>query len=359
MTQTTHSGPAAPTGPPGPRRGLVPALSAALVLALVVITVLATLLLTRGGDSAPSAAAPSPSAEQTEEDAPSDDADGADGEERSEEVDVPEAEGGVQLDPTLLSFAPPELDDPETVQVTQGDRSLKLDLDQDYVVEMPDEPVIGGVSIYGGNDVVLIGGEISVPEKEEEDDSVRALYLRDQTGVMHVEGLALTGPGLGEGINLNQQEGGVVQLQNIRVGTVQGERDGHHADVIQTWSGPQELRIDRLSASSTYQGFFMLPQQFGEQDPPELFDLRRVDIEGTEPSAYLLWRDKEPWPLQLTDVWLSRPDGSEDPDDLLWPRGDGEGTEAWDDVQIGVPPGGPFVPEGVAGTDYTSPGYVG
>ena len=343
MTQTTTD--PRPTSSPAPRAPgrTVLVLALALAASLVVNGVLATVLLLGGGGAGGPAAEPSARSDE-----------GGDAAEDPREVDRPAPE----LDDALLSFPPPELEDPETVDLSE-DRSVKLDEDRDYVLELPDEPLVGGVSVSGGRNVVLVGGEITISPKEEEDDGVRGLFLKDQTGTVHVEGVAITGEGLGEGFNLDQRRGAVVQLQNVRVETVQGERDGHHADVIQTWAGPRELRIDRLSARSTYQGFFMLPGQFGDQDPPEVFDLRRVDIEGTEPSAYLVWGDKGEWPLQLTQVWLSRPDGSEDPQDLLWPRGDGEGTEAWDDVEIGVPPGGPFVPEGVAGVGYTSPGYVG
>ena len=55
----------------------------------------------------------------------------------------------------------------------------------------------------------------------------------------------------------------------------------NHPDVLQTWSGPPELRVDRLSGTTRYQGFFLHPTQFGSGVPPRLFDLRRVDLTGT------------------------------------------------------------------------------
>jgi len=257
--------------------------------------------------------------------------------------------------PDELAWAPPELDDPETVEVTQDERDLRLDDDTDYVVEMPDEPVDGAVTISGGRDVVLIGGEIRIDEESDSDNGQRGLYLKDQTGTIHVEGLLISGDELAEGINLSQRAGATVQLQNVRVETVHGSRDGHHADVIQTWAGPSVLRIDRLTGSTTYQGFFLLPMQFLEEEP-ELFDLRNVNIVG-EDAAYLLWRDGAAWPLDVDNVWVSTDKDPEDRGAFLWARGD-DAEDAWDDVEVGTPPGGDFVPADSVGVGYSSPGYL-
>ena len=71
----------------------------------------------------------------------------------------------------LLTWAPPNLENPQTIDIAQIIREratwkspahLKLDLDKDYIIKMPDEPltVSGGLGISGGRNVVLIGGEI-------------------------------------------------------------------------------------------------------------------------------------------------------------------------------------------------------
>lgn len=258
----------------------------------------------------------------------------------------------------LLSWAPPELDDPERIELSEENRALELEDDQDYELVLPDEPLeaVGGVTVVGGRNIVLIGGEVSVPDSGDDTGSaVRGLFFQDQTGTVHVEGVAITGEGLREGINLDQREGAIVQVQNVRVDTVRGSEEGHHADVIQTWAGPKELRVDGLSGSTTYQGLFLLPQQFGDQDEPDGFDFRRIDIVGEEDSAYLFWRDDGDWPIEVSDVWVSPQ--FEDRSDFLWPRDDSAGS--WTDIQIGTPPDGPFVPEGLAGVGYTSPGYGG
>ncbi|KGM14074.1 hypothetical protein [Cellulomonas bogoriensis] len=265
-------------------------------------------------------------------------------------------------DQTELTWAPPQLENPEIIDVSANRRWMRLDDNRDYVLRMPPHQLRGarGISVVGGRNVVLIGGTILIPGGTPDDGiSNRALYFKDQTGVLHVEGLHLTGTGMGEGIQLDQRKGAIVQLQNIRVETVRGSQDGHHADIIQTWAGPRVLRVDRLSGSTDYQGLFLLPNQFGTQAEPEVMDLRRMDIRGTWRSAYLMWRDRRSWPLEVQDVWLTPRALHISPSLYLWPKGTtGPGTEAWSDIELGTPPGGQFVPPGTAGLGYVSPGYA-
>ena len=259
-----------------------------------------------------------------------------------------------------LSWAPPVLENPQVVKVSATNRDLRLTPGQDYVVQMPATPLTGanGLIIGGGRNVVLVGGEISIPSGVLTNGTAnRGLYLKDQTGTVHVEGLRITGAGLGEGINLDERLGAVVQLQNVRVDTVRGTAAGHHADVVQAWAGPRQLRVDGLTGWSNYQGLFLLPQQYGTQAQPEVVDLRRVDLHGTGTSGHMVWRDTNAWPLAAHDVWVA-PRYPAAPDTFLSPGGRGAGTQAWPSVRVGTPPAGEFVPAGTAGTGYVSPGYV-
>ena len=131
-----------------------------------------------------------------------------------------------------LSWAPPKLEKPETIQL--GERrnyGLKLKKDKDYVVKLPaDKPFVGELNVYGGRNVVIIGGEIRIPGDGEDPDypegnkkSKRAVYLHGQKGTIHVEGIHITGKGLHEGFNLDERDPNcAVQLQNIRVERLQG-----------------------------------------------------------------------------------------------------------------------------------------
>lgn len=253
-----------------------------------------------------------------------------------------------------LSWARPTLVSPRTVEVSDSRRSLRLEAGKDYVVEMPSRPVRGGVTITGGDDVVLVGGEVSVPNGM---GNRAALHLVGQTGTVHVEGLAITGPGLADGITLDQRKGAVVQLQNIRVDTAQGSYAGRHADLIQTWAGPRELRVDKFTGITEYQGMFLLPNQFSHKKAPDLFDLRRVDVTGLPGHGYLFWRDSASWPMKLTDVRVQTRSASSSWAQYLWPRRNGDREHTWGGVDIGQDMDRAFVPAGVAGPGYTSPGY--
>ena len=259
---------------------------------------------------------------------------------------------------SALSWQPPALSAPEVVRVSATNRDLRLDPARDYVVQMPAEPlsVPGGLIIGGGRNVILVGGEINIPAGVGSGHAGRGLYLKGQTGTIHVEGLLITGAGLNEGINLDQQRGAVVQIQNVRVDTVHGSSSGDHADVLQTWAGPRQLRVDGLTGSSEYQGLFLLPRQFGSQAQPEMMDLRRVDLRGGPSSAYMIWRDDLSWPLHVSDVHVAPRDPSYR-GGFLWPKS-GAGAGSWPFVQVGTPAGGSFVPEGTAGLGYVSPGYL-
>lgn len=294
---------------PGGRRTLL----VTLAVLLLVGAVLASVLLSRDGEGA----APAPPAEETQ--------------------DSPVAEG------SRLTWAPPELESPTTVNVTSEDNSLRLDDDRDYNIVLPEGGLQadGGLVIKGGNDVVLIGGRIEAEE--------RALYLIDQTGTLHIEGLSIGGDGLLEGINLDQRKGATVQLQNIHVDMVTGEEDANHADLIQAWAGPTRLRIDGFTGNTGYQGFFLLPYQFGDVEIEE-WDFRRVTLTGNEDAAYLLWtEDDAPW-LSVQDVVVV-PATDKDRDKVL--EGD------LDDVTVGESGTTVEPPAGEPGDDYESPGYSG
>jgi hypothetical protein len=252
---------------------------------------------------------------------------------------------------SLLTWAPPQLTDPTTILVTNSNRSLKLDKTKDYIIQMPKAPLtaVGGLVINGGHNVVLIGGEISIESVGTNDLDTRGLYVEKWTGTMHIEGLWITGAQLTEGIDVDTREhGSILQLENIRVDKVVGSQAGHHADVVQTWGGPDFLRIDHLTGSTGYQGFFLDPSKFAGWNPTQ-FVLKNVNIDGRS-GAYILYQVGT-YPITATDnVWV-------DPDPArTWPSQELMGSN-WTGVQRGVPPTGDFVPLGVAGLTYTSPGY--
>src|SRR6266508_3551959 len=224
-----------------------------------------------------------------------------------------------------LSWTPPQLDHPITVDVSASNHFLRLDPTRDYLVRMPTTKlsVLGGLVIVGGHNVVLVGGAITIPSwgLVHPTDN-RGLYLKNQTGTVHVEGL---------------HERDEVHFSS------------NHPDLIQSWAGPAELRVDRFTGTTDYQGIYLAPQELGERLQPRRIDLRRVNIETMASARYLLWQVGTA-PLRLDDVWIRPSPGRYE---VVWPD-DGR----WDPVVQGDPPGGDFVGAGEAGLGYRSPGYL-
>jgi hypothetical protein len=257
-----------------------------------------------------------------------------------------------------LSWAPPRLSHPKDVWISPANAKLRLDPRRDYVLHLPRAPlrVPGGLVVTGGRNVVLIAGEIRIGRQgvAPEGDNRRALYLKQQTGTIHVEGVRLSGPGLSEGIDLDQRLGATVQLENIRVEQLRARDEVHfadnHPDVVQSWAGPARLRIDGLTGRTDYQGMFLLPRQFAPGLAVREVTLRRVNLAGSATAGYLLWRSNDFSP-RLDDVWVD-PAPRRPMSRSLWPH-----RSAWPGVRSGAPTQGDFVPLGLAGPHYTTPGY--
>jgi hypothetical protein len=259
---------------------------------------------------------------------------------------------------TRLRWAPPALTNPIQVFVSNATRQLNLDTGRDYVVTFPPSAVsgAGGVIIAGGHNVVVIGGHISIPWQGPAPpaDSRRGLYLKDQTGTVHVEGVLIDGEDLGEGIDLDERRGATVQLENVRIVGVHGRDEVNHSDghpdVVQSWGGPAELRVDRLTGTTTYQGILLNPTQYTASARTNVARLSNLNIRTTTSSGYLLWQASA-FPLDLSNVWLTA--AGRGPRLLEWPS-----ATAWAGVNVGTPLAGDFVTAGQVGDGYLSPGYL-
>jgi hypothetical protein len=253
-----------------------------------------------------------------------------------------------------LAWAPPTLSNPLTETVTAGHRSLQLDPARDYTVVLPRTPgdLGGGVTITGGHNVVIIGGIVQVPSRSAvpSDLQRRGMYLKSQTGTIHIEGVHLTGD-LSDGFNLAEDAGATVQLENVRIDLVHGSQSGHHADVLQTWAGPKVLRVDGLQGSSQYQGFFLLPNELYSGPKPQSFVFRRTVLTMMPNCGYALWlpENRPSW-LDYSGITV-RLGAGVSPDKLSWP-----------DAGLGLTSVGqnaaPDLPAGPPGGSYASPGYA-
>lgn len=168
----------------------------------------------------------------------------------------------------------------------------------------------------------------------------------------------------------------------MRIDGVYGFHNQFHAHVIKPFGGVAGLRVDKLTGYSGYQGL-TLDTELG---PIGFADLSRVNLVAIRKQVWgpgnnggqMLWLTREPscretYPIRFSEVYV-QPRAGTSLGKAVWPMATG-GTScpAKDltgdaevsfptlpidgDVQRGLPTRGDFVPEGVAGVGYVSPGY--
>jgi hypothetical protein len=296
------------------------------------------------------------------------------------------AEGGAGggAEAALLRWEPPDLDDPILLRLTPEPNALHLDPERDYIIELPNEPLRRGINLSGGRNVVILGGEIDIPWQGAAPSIAarRGLHLTSATGTIHVEGLLLRGDDISEGIQVNAPAA-IVQIQNVAVLDIRARDQvgftDNHPDLIQSYGNARELRVDRFTGSTDYQGFFFQADFYGPQHGP--IRLSRVNITGRSTARYLLWFAPVAGSgdVILDDVWLDVPEEREGglgravwpnvaydgasravvtagaPETVAWPTGAAPAITGH--VSAGTPPGGDFASPDLVGIGYRSPGY--
>jgi hypothetical protein len=269
---------------------------------------------------------------------------------------------------------------PVTIQLGPGYTHTILSPTQDYIVELPAGEKTGGTWLDGGHNVVVVGGAITLTAGGTENDAEHiGIYIKGATGTVHVEGVEITGSEGAEfdGIDVNAPAA-TVQLENLRIMGVRGGFDGVHADVVQTWGGVKDLRIDRLTATSNYQGL-QVPEELG---PIGSAEISQVDLTATvdppvDKGGHMIWLTTgsntcSAYPVSLSDVYVT-PRPNEQVGTAVWPASNsslscnegGTGPAEWPElpvegqVQEGGPAQGSFVPPAAAGLGYRTLGYLG
>jgi hypothetical protein len=270
-----------------------------------------------------------------------------------------------------LAWTPPALSSPTTITVAQGDQRINLDTTKDYIIKLGASTHAGGVGLSGGRNVVVIGGRIAPPAGS---GMAVGLGISNATGTVHVEGVWFDGTSGREfdAIQVNAPKA-TVQLENIRATGLRGSYDTNHTDIVQPWGGVARLRVDRLTATTNYQGVFNQPD-LGPVGPVEL---RHVDLAydnvGAKTGGYLLWFTNgcDAARTTLTEVYVKGRPGSSLGSTVWPPTGQATNcpavvsgaTVSWPSLPItgvarwGAPPSGSFVVPADAGTAYHSPGY--
>jgi hypothetical protein len=284
--------------------------------------------------------------------------------------------------PQPLAWAPPVLSNPVSVEVSNANHRLYLDNSRDYRLTVV-ETLTRDLWIDGGRNVVVIGGRVSITTlgsgNSYWDNTAVKLRGGDPAGTIHVEGLFVDGPYVNDGIAI--ATGRNVQIQNVRVERARDEIKGGHADCLQVQQGVGHLRMDGFTCTTGRQGIFLGDDTW---PPTTSADLRRVNIDAAG-GKHLLFQIRPAHPVALRDVWLGVAPGFTPWAPFgywVFPQKDGrtlagtydrrrrsvvsrDGKRLWfvgsnieGVVRKGGPPLGDFVPSGLAGMSYASPGYA-
>ena len=294
--------------------------------------------------------------------------------------------------PEPLKWAPPNTSGYTPIEITSSE-NLSLDPDTDYVVTKLQ--TTGGFQIFGGRNIVIIGGEIA-------DGGLnirKTTWNRPMTNgrIVHIEGVLFSGTDVvADGIGGDAPEA-IIQIENCRIEGRKGIKSGLHADVLQFWGGVKELRVDGLSGFSNYQGIFTKVEASKTDKPIGVYKLRRVDLhekgapyegglpilmwfgssDGFSPLRFEIergsvWVETDPSHHTFRDTLFPKPDPAHIATDgigtyatwpTLTPTGMSgilvqDGSGGYGRVYHGGGRWGQYVPVGRAGVGYVSPGYA-
>jgi hypothetical protein len=281
-----------------------------------------------------------------------------------------------------LRWSPPVLENPTTITLGTGATSTTMDPAKDYIIQFPTSKKTGYTWLTGGRNIVIKGGHVTTPTGYTNTSERRAIYIKEATGTVHIEGVLIDSSGGGEqdAIAINAPQA-IVQLQNIRVLDLKGTFDTEHADIIQPWGGVRELRVDRMTGTTNYQGFyFVQTQSFGVMGDMIIqnvnFTHQENPFQNVPRMLYMVDNSctSHPTSVSFTNVYFkphsSRSFAEETLPSTTQPSGclatNTNGVLTWPgeswvtgSITEGDPADGDFVPDGVAGTAYVSPGYEG
>ena len=276
-----------------------------------------------------------------------------------------------------LSWAPPVLSNPVTYHVSgDGPGTITAAPGQDSIVVW-DSPTHRRIRFNGGRHWVIRGGEVDNNKPWASLDDQAGLQFENATGTAFVEGMYIHGRYGTDGIRVGAGGSNITLIvQNTRITERLAGPTLYHADVIQPYGGVKELKVDRLTGSGDYQG------QMWKQEPNTVFgptDFRRVNYVAATPELVSMINfvmSSPTQPVVLTEVY-NKPDPlrvsgdfcrANFPSTLATCALDALGRKyvSWSGTAIavtgrvtaGLPPGGDFVPAGVAGLTYQSPGYL-
>ena len=316
-----------------------------------------------------------------------------------------------------LTWAPPQCGDKQHpcvtlyLQNTGSHQRPTLDNNTDYRIHLPRSgPLVGGITIAGGRRVEIIGGEIDLtyPCSNDASACIGIYIAKNAPGSVFVEGVWIHNPArigqtcpggatatsqtcsTGHGIDINTADNGkinvnTITLENIRIDGISGcSGNDDHADVLQPYQAPDDtIQIDGMTGVTNCQGLMLDPNlaYLTWHTFPSSITIKNTNVEITAnpygerahgPTTWWLTRGTSctSGRVFLSDDYSSEPRTDPSSPSLIpnprdrtcgvqYSRGvvSWRGTRIDGSIYTGNPPAGDFVPLGVAGPSYLSPGY--
>jgi hypothetical protein len=258
-------------------------------------------------------------------------------------------------------------DGPGTITAASG---------QDSIVVW-DAPTDRRIRFSGGRNWIIRGGEVNNDKQWSSQDDQAGIQFDNVSGTAFVEGLYIHGQYGRDGIRVGSGGSNTTLIvENSRIIDRLSGSSTYHADVIQPFGGIKAFKVDHLTGGSDFQGQ-MWKQESGTYFGPS--DFRNVNYQAASPEVEYMINfvmGNATQPVTLTNVF-NQPASSFAGGDFCkaqTPSGSATcGTDSsgrkyvtWSGTPItvngritqGLPPGGDFVPAGVAGMNYRSPGYL-
>jgi hypothetical protein len=310
-----------------------------------------------------------------------------------------------------LTWSPPTCGDAThackdlSLSNTGSHQNPSLDPNTDYRLHLPTNgPLVGGLTISGGHNVQIIGGEIDLSYPcSDASSACHGINISrgSASGTVYIEGVYIKNPDpsyltdrvtTGDGIDVDDYPGVTdIVLQNVRIEGIKGcdpNVPAAHADVFQPYNaGLANYFVDHLTGTTDCQGMQVDPDYayvtYGLMPKSGTFKNVNMNVFANPAlgngNRYAWWLTYGTsvcisYPITLSNVYVSEPDGTL-ADNAVWPDpANGYpagclglypgGYATWPalatlngTVTNGLPPGGDYVPAGVAGVGYISPGY--
>jgi hypothetical protein len=238
--------------------------------------------------------------------------------------------------PPSARYSAPALAAPTTIRPSCGGDGLAYPHDgssdglspgKDYVVDLGRRRLACSLWIVGGRNVVVRNGEIWIPGRGDSRSASAdaathyGLYLKDQTGEAFATRLLIDGEDMVIPIALNERLGATVTIERVRAANMRSHYAGEttlaaaHGDCLQSYAGPNVLRVDLYTCLTDYFGLQLSPWEYVRTEAtwPDSMTFNNVNFRhGYAPNRirYQLWRGRgsrsQAWPMTFSGVYLER-----------------------------------------------------